>query len=951
MKRRTGGSTMHAWHPHHDPRSTPPPKSKTKLAASFEEFDREHMRIKLIERSILKAQATRQDRLTEEAQARTLATKAHHAIEAHHNQLSPVRGGHSPVRGGSRRQNHHSRSPNRRKIRLLDHLSKEETLSIEMGLKEVVRMRKHAEEIEKAEIATRHLLAVNKNKKKVEMLLDELTAASDPLQLLEDKKNARSTRGTVESNLDQVQYSREQADLALQTVLISKDGLQNFILEAPPDLSAMGSSSGDGGSKKIQNPTTLWASVSQWQEKAMLTNQKLMAFCSDTKSMLESDILNIEEKLEKLNKKYELLLKKMKEKQDEIDRLNRELHEVRQKIKKVEQKFINIQTRMKRMESEFEIRTTSLRDEIKKLQTELSKLSSQLHLVTTERDELKVRELELRNNIVKLELECSQHLQKVKEMKRKCDQLEIQIKTKEEELKITKEKHAEEKASMESQITDLMSQLKHAQSQLKSMEKKYKDEITVLQKEMKEQKEKSAQEIKLLSQKLKASVDQIAADKERLKRAANEQQELAKKAKEEEEAKKKLDIARKAEAKVAQEQAEIQAKKLANALKRVPTKESTTQTDIEKEVSEATLQDRNQMIAEDLNSERIERVWTRTEGEKKLIHELAKQKEELLLQYNSKMTTDTGIQTPIELLNALRSELDHDEIEKISNTENLARKVLNKWMRNAIAKIFLTDKDLIQLMPRLDFERNGPAADLLKHLRQKGQRAVALSHVVLRAVNRVSLRDRQRKGILFLSTNCNMEKMRVTLQLQMKENEENVNILKQYTVHAKNQKLMHNHEIHETELRVLREESMSSDNQAKTLKSVAELVRQVSNTMEIVRDNIHLSTTEEKEQQGKDARVEWSSNDKISTSMHTTCNVKKNIKLQETMLKLGESCARWMLLIERRLPKLQVSGERAKSEISRLRREGPMKQVKNVKRVGLHDEMKKMKHGSRLLEV
>ena len=153
MKRRTGGSTMHAWHPHHDPRSTPPPKSKTKLAASFEEFDREHMRIKLIERSILKAQATRQDRLTEEAQARTLATKAHHAIEAHHNQLSPVRGGHSPVRGGSRRQNHHSRSPNRRKIRLLDHLSKEETLSIEMGLKEVVRMRKHAEEIEKAEIA------------------------------------------------------------------------------------------------------------------------------------------------------------------------------------------------------------------------------------------------------------------------------------------------------------------------------------------------------------------------------------------------------------------------------------------------------------------------------------------------------------------------------------------------------------------------------------------------------------------------------------------------------------------------------------------------------------------------------------------------------------------------------------------------------------------------------
>ena len=67
----------------------------------------------------------------------------------------------------------------------------------------------------------------------------ELTSASDPIQLLQDAKDAKQTRSTVEFDLNAVQASREQSDQALQTVIASKDGLQNFTLEAPPDLSKL----------------------------------------------------------------------------------------------------------------------------------------------------------------------------------------------------------------------------------------------------------------------------------------------------------------------------------------------------------------------------------------------------------------------------------------------------------------------------------------------------------------------------------------------------------------------------------------------------------------------------------------------------------------------------------------------------------------------------------------
>jgi len=164
---------MHAWRgPNHHPRSTPPPNqqtnrftpiNKTRLTQSFAEFDREHLRVALLERSILAAQTHRQHQLSRELHHQRTATNAYRQMENQQHYISPTM------------RNTNNRSPNKR-MKIVDHLSTEETVggasNVKEGMKEVIRMKKHAAEIEQAEKATRHLLAVNKRKKEVERLLD-----------------------------------------------------------------------------------------------------------------------------------------------------------------------------------------------------------------------------------------------------------------------------------------------------------------------------------------------------------------------------------------------------------------------------------------------------------------------------------------------------------------------------------------------------------------------------------------------------------------------------------------------------------------------------------------------------------------------------------------------------------------------------------------------------------
>jgi hypothetical protein len=105
----------------------------------------------------------------------------------------------------------------KRKIRINDHLSSEETRAIKKSLAAVKEMRVNAKKIEQAEQATRHLLAVNRRKKEVERLLFQLESFSDPKELTQNQKDTKTTRQAVGFDLTSMQQSREQSDLELSS--------------------------------------------------------------------------------------------------------------------------------------------------------------------------------------------------------------------------------------------------------------------------------------------------------------------------------------------------------------------------------------------------------------------------------------------------------------------------------------------------------------------------------------------------------------------------------------------------------------------------------------------------------------------------------------------------------------------------------------------------------------
>ena len=75
---------------------------------------------------------------------------------------------------------------------------------------------------------------------------------------------------------------------------------------------------------------------------------------------------------------------------------------------------------------------------------------------------------------------------------------------------------------------------------------------------------------------------------------------------------------------------------------------------------------------------------------------------------------------------------------------------------------------------------------------------------------------------------------------------------------------------------------------------------------------------------------------------------KEDRKEYQQMQTLGEHCARWMLLIEKKLPQLLQASGRCRKDIGALRRSplSPTKISHDVKNVGYHDQMRQMKQGS-----
>ena len=514
MQRRTGGASMHAWHPSQPPRHTPPPSSKTKLAKSFEEFDREHLRIHLLERSIFAHEHRRQHHDSEQRKQHRIAAQAHRALQANTPMLRPP-------------QKYQFKSPeSKRKIRINDHLSSEETKDLKASMLKVAAMKKRAAEIEQAEKATRHLLAVNKRKKEVERLLDQLTSFADPTELLTNQKATKATRTTVGFDLDAMQHSREQSDLQLAAIVDGKDALKNFVLEAPPDVS--------GSSKRIQDPTKVWESVSAWQQKAMQTNRSLLLFAANTKEILDGQLLEVEHTLA-TSKQLNVALQQEKVALElSISTLKREINAYATRVLKLEERLESTMKRMKSMETEFKVRTEALREELMKVKGEIKNLSALLHVRTQERDQA-VKEIDrLMVTIRQLEVDIATTKQQLNVVTRKCDVLEektIELEHEVEELK-------EISASQKEQIKDLTTQLEFVTKQMQTMEEKYiqereelrvqhRKETAALEQKLKQQQEESENIIHGLKKEIQVGKDQMAADQEKIKQAKNKQKEQA----------------------------------------------------------------------------------------------------------------------------------------------------------------------------------------------------------------------------------------------------------------------------------------------------------------------------------------------------------------------------------------------------------------------------------------
>ena len=946
---------MHAWHPRNPPRSTPPPHSKTKLSASFAEFDREHLRIQLLERSIFAQEHSRQQKVHHQRNQQWLATQSHHALRAaasttYHSNSYPATS--SMPRSASAVNVDHScnttyitSSPirkSKRNIRINDHLSSEETRAIKKSLAAVKEMRVNAKKIEQAEQATRHLLAVNRRKKEVERLLFQLESFSDPKELTQNQKDTKTTRQAVGFDLTSMQQSREQSDLELSSIVDNKDLLKNFQLEAPPM---------EGG--KIVDPIKAYAAVALWGQKAMATNKSLLLFAANTKDMLEDQLSQVEDKLNLSNQTIVLLKKEEQRLNNEISVLKRQINEYQVKLKNLVQRIESMTSRIKTMENEFKVRTNALRDEITGMKKELNAMSHQLHLVTVERDALSVQVTAMEQQIRQLEVNLAKAIQELQVMHRKYDALKIER----DALMVENNQQKDTIEQQETEINGLKTDLVRVKHEMETMENKYikeretmvdlhQKEIKGMQQQMDKQKKESDAIIHALKKEIQMSKDQMARDREKIK-----QQKAA--AASANEAKQK-----------AKALADEQAAALKQALYRPPTHEMGTQAPegdaaaIEKArldklanlAKERLGMMDNDLLSHSLQVEDVTNNW---------ILKMEEQKQHYLKLQEKTRTTDCGVQTPIELLSGY---VDQDQLKECLEMEELAKVVIQKWLSESVSKIFLNDTELKHLVEKLDFERKGPAAQLLKLIRRRSDQALALSRVILKDVGRHHRRTNQKNALLCFKSNLITSNIKLLLQQEKQANSTNTNKLLAYKNRLKSQNIVHDQELSELELRVLREESLSSIVQAKTYKSIAGLVRQTTTVLS------QWQARRKKEQEqlgmlhGEPQPIELVERDELdggieggganggansggSPFARHMKTKKEDMHEYQQMKSLGEHCARWMLLIEKKLPLLVASSDRTRREIGIKNKKN---QVKNdthrASSIGYQDQMRQMKN-------
>ena len=279
------------------------------------------------------------------------------------------------------------------------------------------------------------------------------------------------------------------------------------------------------------------------------------------------------------------------------------------------------------------------------------------------------------------------------------------------------------------------------------------------------------------------------------------------------------------------------------------------------------------------------------------------------LAVQQKTTTTLACQTPAEFLKASQQSLDDKELDEIMQNEQLARNVLKEWMRKAVQTIFLDDEYLAQIMERLDFDRKGPAPDLLRRLRERQLRNTALSKSVLKRFGEIVSREKIKQSFWRLKLNFHISRAEDTCQELEASAARRAERVRRLRLRIEEMEAAHARECHDYKVAQLREEVMSSSEQAKVYKSISQLIAQVQLFVQQSKENILRRKQVDGRPEQEDVLFEGSVGDGDG--------LKKSLDLASA---LGAQCQRWVQLVDHKLPVLTKQAERCRIDIGNMQR-------------------------------
>lgn len=867
-------------------RNTPPPNHRSILKQSFKEFDREHLRIELLERSLLARYAKDEESRRKQVQRNGTLSDAYHISQQHRYVSEKMQ------------SQKIQRNSNPLEIQIL---GKEKVQSLQRSAKRVQQMRKYHEEMEQAERVTKQIFEIHKAKKRVSMLLCDLDA---PISETRAKEKSRAKQ-SVELKLDYTLKLKEDADSELRQSLLTKDSLSEFVLEPPPDFLNSDESS---GAKKRQNPKEIMQAAEDWQKKAIANNVKLLRFINMLRDDSEKKMLELESKIEDADKKRVAAEKRVKKLEQEILSMHRQVSDMQTRVKQVEAKRLALHEKLESAQAAFTIRTAALRTQITDLEKQEQSIRSQLHITETERDNAQKAHAAAEARRGETEAQLKSVTKELKHVRRAEASLKIQLQTVKQEFENEREEHSQEKARLEQAVADEQARLKLAQAEVKRVELQAKKDLE----EQATRYEAQVHQLKTVVQSETERAEEAERRNHSLKRELSEERDRVAAV----EDKAKASEAKRLEnEEIARIQAEEAARRLAAAQWRPNLVEIGTQTDkVEptkiitvlpnREVPVDVELERQLMLQEDRDAT-CQREKDRIDTISNEFKTHLKCRLEELRGSLEKSAKDAVCQTPLEFLKSQQQSLENKDLQSIIQDERLARKVLKRWMRKAVLKIFLADDELSKLINKLDFDREGPAPDLLRLLRKQQIKNTRFAKSILRHCGNVVSRERVKTAFDRLKVNFLVGRAEDSCIKYQKAAARRADRASRLQSRIEAMKTLHEHETHDLQLGQLREAAMSSSEQAKTLKSISTLIVQVSEFVKYSKAALLYQIPRDRPDNKDD--------------------LKRCLALAAS---LGEQCGRWMILIEKRLPALNAQSERVRTDIGLMRRNKPVEDVR-----------------------